>query len=342
MALSALLALFALSAACTGQKIEMVEEQPDDNDHGHAALLAAVEAHTAKPASPVAFREFVVQIDEIRPRFNEEIADFAALYLAFLALPVMESLVDMPREQQLDALALTVFPTAFGLDPKPGETSHDYLLRLCGVEQPLECKEYVPEGWPVVLSAKVRRKLKFRAQEALYSCSICGNVETYTEILERFSKKVAAEDAFAALNEAESLPSAWAIAGGAAAAWSGAPVFAIDGDGDAVFEGEELPTGSWHRPLKQRRNGRAVLGVHLRPDDRVRTLETIAKDATRAGYSELALQVRVHGFPYALSEYRIGLRGRGKRIDVRSVDTIQILARALDALHHGGHTSPRL
>jgi len=338
----ALSALLALTTGCPGQQIEMVERKPDDNDHGHAALLAAVEAHTAVPPSPVAFREFVLQIAQLRPRFNEEVSDFAELYLAFSALPVMESLVDLPRDQQLHALALTVFPTAFGLEPIAGEKPRDYLLRLCGEQQPLECKEYVPEAWPVVLSAKVRRKLKFRAQEALSGCNICGNEETYTGILERFSDKVAAEDAFAALNEGDYFPSAWSIAGGAAATWSGAPVFAIDGDGDAVFEGEELPVGSWQQPLKQGRQGRAVLGVHLRPDDRVRTLKTIATDASRAGYSELALQVRAHGFPYVLSEYRIGLRGRGKRIDVRDVDTIQILARVLDALHQGGHTSPRL
>ena len=84
-----------------------------------------------------------------------------------------------------------------------------------------------------------------------------------------------------------------------------------------------------------------MLGVHLGPDDRVETLRVIGRDARRAGYRELALQVRGEHFPYELGEYRLALGGRGRAADVRAIDTIQVLARSLDAARSRGRT-PRL
>jgi hypothetical protein len=324
-------AVLLIAGACTGRDIDMVEVEPDDNDHGHAALLAAVEAHTKRPVTPEAFREFALEIRGIAPRFNEEISEFAELYLAFAALPVMQSLVDLPRDEQLDRLALTVFPTAFGLEPEPGETAYDYLLRLCGEAQPLECKEYAPQGWPVVLVAKARRKLKHRAQEALSGCNICGNEDTYTGILEEFGETVAKEDAYAALHEDDYLPEKWPLAGPAAEPWSDAHVFALAG-GDATLDAEPLPTGRWVKPLAAARDGDTVLGVHLRPTAKVRELRVIAGDASKAGYRELALQVREKSYPFERKQYRLQLTGRATRVDVRDIDTIQILARALDPM----------
>ena len=55
--------------------------------------------------------------------------------------------------------------------------------------------------------------------------------------------------------------------------------------------------------------------------------------AARAGYRTVALQVRGKTYPYALGEYRIAAArgGRGESVDIRDVDTVQILVRALDA-----------
>jgi hypothetical protein len=336
------LSLVAL-AGCPGRDVEVVKRSPESNDHGYAALISLVEAHSAKPVSPVAFRQFVVDVAGVRPRFNEEVSDLAELYVAFFALPVFESVAGETRQAQLDAIALTVFPTAFELEPEAGESARDYLLRLCGDVQPLMCKDFVPEGWAVVLSAKARRRLKHRAEEALSQCTTCGDETVYTEILERFSKVVAREDAFAKEHEGDYVRGKWPMAGGHADAWSEVSLFARV-DGVVSLDGQVLPPGAWHRPLKaaRARGGQRVLGVHLEPDDSTGDLRAIGRDAARAGYELVAVQVRDAQFPYALREYRVALRGRARRVDVRDIDTIQILARALDAKRAHGDTPPRL
>jgi hypothetical protein len=327
-----LLPLLALAVGCTGREVELLQPAPDENDHGRAALLAAVEEHAALPPSPAAYRAFTTKVDALRPRFNAEVSDHAGLYVAFFALPVLEAQLERPRPEQLEALALTVLPAAFGVQPRPQETVRDYLLRVCGREQPLDCKDWVPEGWPVMLLARARRELKHKAGEALSTCTICGDESRYEQMLAHFSELVAKEDAHAKLMEDEYVPSAWPTAGEHADAWAGAPLFAIDGDGNARLGDETLPPGSWRLALRgARAGGNTTLGVHLRPRDRLKTLRTVAADAAAAGYTELALQVRRHGFPYPLAQYRISLRA-GRRVDVRDTDTIQILARALDAL----------
>jgi len=319
----------------------MIEPTAESNDHGYAALIELVRAHSAKPPAPATFRELVVHIDELRPRFNEEVHDLAELYLAFFALSAIESVVERPRDEQLDLLALTVFPTAFEVEPRKGESAQAYLLRLCGDALPRECKDYVPEGWPVVLTAKARRMLKHRAQEALSTCTTCASEEVFEEVLARYSERVARDDAFAKEHEDAYLPRRWPMAAEHRAPWSGAVLLARVG-GEPTLGGEPLPPGEWHRLLARQRRGAAVLGVHLEPDDHVDTLKVIARDAARAGYAELALQVRDAKYPYALGEYRLALRGRARRVDVRDIDTIQILARALDARAARSETPPRL
>jgi len=330
-----------LLAGCPGKDVELLPPGADGSDHGQAALIAAVESYNGKPATPAGYRAFALEIDGLRPIFNEEVGEFADMYLSFLALPILEAQLDRPRDQQLEALALTVFPTAFGVEPRAGEAVRDYLLRLCGESKPLECREYAPEGWPLILSAKVRRTMKHRAQGALDSCSICGERATYVGILEKFDTGAAKEDALAAEHEDEYDPHRWPMSGESAAPWSGAPLFALV-DGDALLDGAPLPSGAWHPSLTAARHGTRVLGVHLTPSTQVRTLRVLATDATRAGYHELALQVRDRRFPYTLGEYRIALRGAAPRLDTRDIDTIQILARALDLTRSKTDRPPRL
>lgn len=329
-----------LLCGCADNGIALVAASPDDDDHGRAALLAAVEAHAAKPPTPANYRAFVLELRALRPRFNAEVAQHADLYETFFALPVLQAVADRPRDEQLDALALTVLPSAFGVDPAPGEDARAYLLRVCGREQPLECKQYVPEGWPVVLLARARRDLKHRASEALHACTICGDVAVYERMLAEFADAVAAEDAYAAEHADDYLPGCWALAGDRAQpVTEDAPLLAIDTDGHATLDadplsggdGEPLSGGSWVRALAAARRGRSLLAVHLRPGDRVRTLRAIERDAARAGYAAIALRVRRAGYPYPLREYRIDLPAGTRRVDVREVDTIQILARAVDA-----------
>ncbi len=336
-----MVALAVVLAGCPDKEIEVVKPGPATNDYAYKDLLAAVADHATKPVSPEEFKAFADRVGQLRPRFNEEIRELADMYLAFAALPVLQQQLDRPRDEQLHALALTVYPTAFGVGARDGESARDYLLRLCGEELMFECRDIVPEGWPVLLSAKVRRKMKQKAQTALKNCVTCADKAIYQQRLDDYKKSVTAEDAYAKEHESDYSPRAWAMSAGNVRPWSGAVVFALDG-GEPLLAGKPLPTGSWVEPMADARGDARVLGVHLKPGARVDQLRAIAKDAAAAGYDELALQVRDRQYPYELGEYRISLARKGKRIDVRDIDTVQILARQLDHYANQHKDPPRL
>lgn len=324
-------ALVATCACGGGNEMELRPVGEATEDHGYAELIAAIEEQSKEPGSPQHYRDFVEKVQGLSPRFNEEMQEVAELYMAFRALPVIEAHLDRPREEQLELLAKTVYPTAFGFEPRDAESVEEYLARLCGVEKPLSCKQYVPEGWPVILSARARRALKFRAQEALDGCGLCPDEASHRKYLEKFSSIAAKEDAYAAEADERFRADRWPVTGQTGGQpWGDHPLFELIGDGKATLRGEELPPGKWAAPLAERRADAAVLGVHLLPGTKVSTLRALARDAAAAGYEQLALQARRVGFPYELREYRIALASRGPRIDVRDIDSIQILTRALD------------
>jgi hypothetical protein len=73
----------------------------------------------------------------------------------------------------------------------------------------------------------------------------------------------------------------------------------------------------------------------VRPRTEVRHVRAVVVGAGKAGYRAVALQARSRLFPYPLGEYRIATAraggGRAESVDIRDVDTVQILVRALDA-----------
>lgn len=324
-------ACVALAAGCDQRQIELVPAQADTNDHGFAALNEAVERLGEGAVTPERFRAFAVEVRGMRGAFNEDIATLAELYVAFRALAAERSVSELPREQRLERLALTVYPTAFRVEPSDGESVRDYLLRLCALEAPLECKDVVPEGWPLVMGAKARRALKLRAGEALTECRQCPNREAYREQLDAYDAYTAEEDAHAAVHERRYRPRRWPMAGARGAAWTpgAAPVFRYL-DGDATLDGEPL-TGDIRIHLRAARAGRDTLAVHLDPSDDMRRLQALADDARAAGYTRLAVLARAVEYPFELRAYPLELTGRARKADVRPFDTVQLLVRSLDA-----------
>jgi|GEM_PF-3262015 len=328
---SGLVLALALAACGGGNEMELRPVGASSDDHGYADLIAAIEEQSKQPTSPTHYRDFVERVQVLSPRFNEEMREIAELYTAFRALPVIEAHLDRPRSEQLGLLAKTVFPTAFGLEPNDDESVDGYLQRLCGVEDPLSCKQYVPEGWPVVMSARARRSLKHRAQEALDGCGLCPDEASHRAYLEKFSKLAAKEDAYAARVDRRFRTDRWPVTGqNGGEPWAGYPLFALVGDGKAVFGDEELAPGKWAEPLAARRGDAKTLGVHLLPDTKVQTLRVLAADAAAAGFTQIALQARRSEYPYEIRQYAISLGRKGARVDVRDIDSVQILVRALD------------
>src|SRR5262249_8671564 len=140
------------------------------------------------PASPEAYAVLASEIERIRPAFNQGVADLAERYLVFLALEPMAAHLDQPLEQQMNALGLTVWPTALHVDPQQGEAVQAYLERACAGPLATDCKYVVPEAWPIVLGAIVWKRMKTRARDAYSSCSVCTADRTYGELLEKYDQ----------------------------------------------------------------------------------------------------------------------------------------------------------
>jgi hypothetical protein len=335
----AVLMLSAAVAAATGgcrQKRIAVADQSSDTtgDYGRLELEKAVAAFQKQPTSPQAYRIIALEVQRLDPVFNQQVRDIAERHLAFLALEPMAAQIDVPPERQIEALALTVWPTAFNVEPNAGETARAYLERVCSGPLATECKYIVPERWATVLSAMVWRRMKMRAREAYSQCRLCKQDNTYPAMLEKFDQHDNRTQAARAKLGDRADRDAWPEAGSKMTAWSGAPLLDLVAD-PFEWTGEEFD-GDWQDRIKSRPKGADVLGLHVRPRTEVRHVRAVVAAAARAGYRTVALQVRSRTYPYALGEYRIaagraGRAGRGESVDIRDVDTVQILARALDA-----------
>ena len=326
-------AIAAASGACQQRKIDVVQGNGDrTGDYGRQALRAAVQKFRSAPRSPEAYRALAVEVDRIRPAFNQDVADEAERGLSFMALGPMAAQLDRPFEDQMNTLALTVWPTAIRLAPQANETARAYLERACGTTMAAECKYVVPEYWPLVLSARVWKRLKDRARDAYGECRQCKQDPSFAALLEEDEQDASRVVRLAKAEEGRVERSAWPEAGENASEWSGAPVLDLVPD-PPMFMGEPVE-GSWRERVRASRRGNGkdkVLAVHLRPRAEVRHLRDALRSAAAAGYHTVALQARGHSYPYPLREYRLAARGTGRRVDVRDVDSIQYLVRTLDA-----------
>jgi hypothetical protein len=327
------LLLLTITAACKQKRIAVANQSDDTTgEYGKTALEAAVAAFREDPTSTASYRAFVVEVNRLASAFNQPVADTAERHLAFLALEPMAAQFDKPPAEQLEALALTVWPTAFHVEPKAGESARAYLERVCAGPMATECKYIVPEEWPVVLSAMVWRRMKMRARESYSACRLCKQDKSYPAMLEKFDQfdnRVQAERAKVG-DRADR--DAWPEAGDAMAPWTAPPLLDLVAD-PFEFVGEEFD-GDWQDRIRARPKGAEVLGLHVRPRTEVRHVRAVLRGAARAGYRAVALQVRSRTYPYPLGEYRLATgrqRGRLETVDIRDVDTVQILTRALDA-----------
>ncbi len=327
-----LVASAAGTAGCKQQRIDVVAVDKDrTGDYGRQALHAAVEKFRAAPRSPDAYRALAVEIERLRPAFNKDASDEAERHLVFLALGPMAALFDRPLGEQQNILAVTVWPTALRLEPKPGETARQYLERACADKIAAECKYVVPEYWPLVLSQRVWRRFKNRARDAYGNCRPCAQDPSYAALLEDYDQHDSVLTRLARESEKLVERSAWPEAGANADDWSAAPVLDLVPD-PPTLAGEPV-AGHWADRLRANhvRPGGPVLGLHLRPRSEVRHLRAVLRAAAAAGYRTVALQARRSDFPYNLAEYRLVTRGAGHPVEARDVDSIQFLVRSLDA-----------
>jgi hypothetical protein len=326
-----ILAVAAAGAACKQKRLKVAAQGVDSTgDYGRIELEAAVAKLRRAPAEAASYRAFAVVVDSLRAQFNEGVTAQAERQLAFLALEPMAAQLEQPLPDQMAALALTVWPTALGVEPAEGETVQSYLERICSGPLAGDCKYVVPEHWPPVLSNLVWDRMKVRARETYSECRMCAQDPTYQDLLKRYDRYQARVSAERAKIGDRVERAAWPEAGDHGAPWSGVPLLDLVAD-PRRFAGDEI-AGDWGDRIASRPDRAKVLGLHLRPRTEVRHVRSVVLAAARAGYQAIALQAREPSFPYQLREYRLATgASRGPSVDLRDVDSVQMLVRAVDA-----------
>lgn len=319
----------SLAAGCERNQIEVT---PASANEGREALIEAVTAFSSGDRSPSAYREMALTIERLLPTLNAQVEAEAERHLVFLALDPLSNHSDKSYQEQLEALALTVWPTALEASPTPEEDAWEYTQRLCAKHLAPDCKQIVPEYRAQVLSQVVWSRLKERARDALMSCDACEDDPQFANLVDRYEERERALFAEAGEATHRAHPKHWPIAGDHANPWQEAPLVTMNGDGVASLAGEKLAAGTWSTAFAEGRGDADTLGVWMPPSSTVGRLRLLAGDARKAGYAKLRLQVRAPEYPYELMAYDLELKPRQRVAgSLRDQDSIQLFVSDLDA-----------
>lgn len=180
----------ALVVACDQQPIR-VEPVPV-NDDRYVKLIAAVDGFIAANRTPAAFGVLATAIAALRPGMDAALARDAERRVLVLALAPVKSVADRPMPQQVEALALTVWPTLLGppieaealysvrnpktqqIPPQTSESPSQYVLRLCLEPLASECKRAVPELQGNIVASLAVRRATERIRTAIADCLECA------------------------------------------------------------------------------------------------------------------------------------------------------------------------
>ncbi|HWN69532.1 MAG TPA: hypothetical protein VNM90_17945, partial [Haliangium sp.] len=269
-------------------------------------LLAAVDRFAKSSRTAADYRALAGDVERLRPHFNQVVAGEAERNLVFLALEPLDAHYDAAPEEQLEALALTVWPTALGESPMPGEDAWTYSERLCAGPLSENCKQIVPEHRALILSQLVWARLRERARNALHECKGCVGDERYSDAVSRYEARDGELSARAGEIKRRAHPKHWPIAGEHAAPWSRPPVVTVRGDGTARLEAR--PAGDDARAQVQDPKSQ---GSDARP-----AVEAGVNDAASSGASSDAgpevrpepgpLELPPGGWSQALAQVRNG------------------------------------
>jgi len=344
-----LAALVLVLAACD-QDVIAVKPTPQD-DYNHAKLVAAVDTFIAAQRTPAAYGELAKKVTAMRPGMDATVAAEAERRMVVLALAPETSVKEATMPQQIDALALTVWPTLLAppieadqlmrvpdpktaqIPAKPGEDPNGYILRLCQGPLVTECKHAVPELQGAIVAALAIRRATERARIAISECLECSsesadpgwkNAVTGWEQLDRV-----AADSITDV-EAAADPDNWPIAGAASDDDPQLPEAELTLRGDIVVNGHAYgPNQQRIDVLKDLRGKSDVIALHFHPDQTLAQVRAVLVDARKAGAQRVAVVAREAVYPYRRRVYWVA-DGSGLRANLRGTDSLQLLLHAVD------------
>lgn len=345
-----LVLLFLLAFTACGRDTIDVKAQPME-DYNHRKLTAAIDTFIAAKRTAPAYADLAQKVIALRPGMDATVAEEAELRMVVLALDPVTALKDAPIADQINKLALTVWPTLLAprieadqlnrvrdpkageYPPKPGEDPNAYILRLCMSALVTHCKHAVPELQGSVVAALANRRATERVRIAVSECLVCSsetadpgwkNAVAGWEALDRASAQTitAIEDA------AE--PGNWPVAGAASEDDPQLPEAELTMRGDIVVDGHAYgPNQQRIDVLKELRGKGDVIALHFHPDQNLVAVRGVLDDARKAGVQRVAVIAREPVYPYRRRVYWVA-NGSGLRANLRPTDSLQLLLHAVD------------
>jgi hypothetical protein len=344
-----LLAFLLLLAACD-QEVIGVKPTPQE-DYNHAKLVAAVDTFIAAKRTPAAYGELAKKVTALRPGMDATVAAEAERRLVVLALVPETSVKESTMPEQIDALALTVWPTLLAppieadqllrvRDPKtaqipakPGEDPNSYILRLCQGPLVTDCKHAVPELQGEIVAALAIRRATERARIAVSECLECsseGADPGWKDAVAGWEQldRVAADSITDVETAAD--PDNWPIAGAASDEDPQVPEAELTMRGDIVVNGHGYgPNQQRIEVLKELRGKGDVIALHFHPDQTLAQVRAVLADARKSGAQRVAVIAREPVYPYRRRAYWVA-DGTGLRANLRPTDSLQLLLHAVD------------
>ncbi len=337
-----------LLAACAKQTIE-VSTKESISDYGHSALVAAIDTYVKAGRTPEAFAQLAHTALELRPTMDRYVGEEAERKLVVLALEPVRAVAAKSRSEQIDALALTVWPLliapplaadqimvqrdpkAVELIPKQGETTASYLERLCGGPLAGDCKDVVPEYQGMVVGALATRRAMERVRNAVASCLPCSSEHGWHEAVHGWEAQDQLVNGWIHEVERRADPANWPIAGTAAEVVQDLPEAEINAVGEVMIGGQRYTGTDRVAAFRDLRGDHDAIAMHLRPEVTLAQVKGLLADAKASGATKIAIVARAPEYPWQRKVYWLSEAGT-TRAGLRLTDTLQLLLHAIDHL----------
>ena len=343
-----------LAASCRQERVSVTKGDPS-SDYNQSALQAAIDEFVANGRTAQAYADLAKTTMKLRPGMDRTVADEAELKLIVLALHPIQAVQSKPMAEQIETLALTVWPTLLAppikadavlikrdpsaalLLPQAGEDARQYLQRLCGGPLAGDCKQIVPEYQGEVVAALAMKRAMERVRNAVSSCVMCSTEPGWRQAVrswESLERLAAAAETEA---ERKADPDNWPIAGAAAetatavedptALWREAE---INLSGEVVIGGQRY-TGGEERieALRDLRSDSDTIALHLRPETTLAQVKSVIADAKKSGAMKVAIIARAPQYPWERKVYWLSEGGK-TRLNLRPTDSLQLLLHTID------------
>ena len=348
------LSLVAL-IACSKETVGISHDEAAD--YNHAELIAAIDKFVVAGKTPAAYGELAKQTLALRPGMDRAVGQEAELKLVTLALAPIEQVKDRPMADQVEALALTVWPTllspeieadeilfkrdpkAVELWPKPNEGARDYLRRLCGGPLAGDCKQVVPEYQGAVISALATRRATERARNAVADCMMCSTEPGWHDAVRKWEDLDRQVTSWISDVERKADPANWPTAGTAAVSDPGLPEAQINDTGEVVIAGHRHHGPERIEALRDLRGESPALALHLRPELSIAQVKGVLADVRKAGAKKVAVIARAPKYPWERRVYWLAQDTGQRAANLRPTDSLQLLLHTVDHVGSPGAVS---